>query len=545
MAGAAGFEPAVPGLGGRCIIQAVLRARLPHDAPFKKGDAPKTTAPKAELSRCHQACFVFRSSMEPPRSSLPTPYSDSSKFVDSRQRALPRRVAARDAGRRFWTRLATMRPAPELRLLLSLIAPATALLLLTEWEFASYQAAIAAFSILALLLIPTNMAAVFAGMSARDRLKLRDGGQRSMDAYPGVERILNTLRERVLRERIRLLSALLGTLSIVAVWNLDTGESLGSLLLGASAALGVLCLLNSMRLDESIPMRSNAFPLLSLHAPTLHHSVLDRPLTDLMVAHLDPETAGAWDEWVSSLAESVRIDQTADSAIEHLLRALHLNEQRLLDDARLLTEAKRVFKVAAIDGLTDDSNKFNLKSLKTLLAHTKAWEPGLFRLIDRLQDSAIRVDHTLTEELWRLDLDLPPRCSQGQADLFVLLHNNTGRTTNVKVDVVVAEGEPALQTIRVEAPPSRRLDRSRVVDQVDSLGRLLDDAIVLWIGLAWPDSELGSHPVQVTLRGEDGETLSSIVVQTTLSSKVQPESVGQRMSDAASAVRRLTLSMTD
>ena len=264
-----------------------------------------------------------------------------------------------------------------------------------------------------------------------------------------------------------------------------------------------------------------------------------------MVAHLDPETAGAWDEWVSSLAESVRIDQTADSAIEHLLRALHLNEQRSLDDARLLTEAKRVFKVAAIDRLTDASNKFNLTSLKTLLAHTKAWEPGLFRLIDRLQDSAIRVDHTLTEELWRLDLDLPPRCSQGQADLFVLLHNNTGRTTNVKVDVVVAEGEPALQTIRVEAPPSRRLDRSRVVDQVDSLGRLLDDAIVLWIGLAWPDSELGSHPVQVTLRGEGGETLSSIVVQTTLSSKVQPERVGQRMSAAASAVRRLTLSMTD
>ena len=36
MAGAAGFEPAVPGLGGRCIIQAMLHARLPQAAPFKK-----------------------------------------------------------------------------------------------------------------------------------------------------------------------------------------------------------------------------------------------------------------------------------------------------------------------------------------------------------------------------------------------------------------------------------------------------------------------------------------------------------------------------
>ncbi len=38
MAGAAGFEPAVPGLGGRCIIQAMLHARLPEHASLKKCD---------------------------------------------------------------------------------------------------------------------------------------------------------------------------------------------------------------------------------------------------------------------------------------------------------------------------------------------------------------------------------------------------------------------------------------------------------------------------------------------------------------------------
>ena len=103
----------------------------------------------------------------------------------------------------------------------------------------------------------------------------------------------------------------------------------------------------------------------------------------------------------------------------------------------------------------------------------------------------------------------------------------------------------SLQTIRVEARSSQRIDSSRATDQVDSLGRLLDDATVLWIGLAWPDSETGSHPVQVTLRGEQGETLSSIVVQTTLSSKAQKESADQRMSDAASTVRRLALSIAD
>ena len=36
MAGAAGFEPAVPGLGGQCIIQAMLHARSPQSLPLKK-----------------------------------------------------------------------------------------------------------------------------------------------------------------------------------------------------------------------------------------------------------------------------------------------------------------------------------------------------------------------------------------------------------------------------------------------------------------------------------------------------------------------------
>ena len=58
-------------------------------------------------------------------------------------------------------------------------------------------------------------------------------------------------------------------------------------------------------------------------------------------------------------------------------------------------------------------------------------------------------------------------------------------------------------------------------------------------------SETGSHPVQVTLRGEQGETLSSVVVKTTLSSKAQKDSADQRMSDADSAARRLALSIAD
>jgi hypothetical protein len=286
-------------------------------------------------------------------------------------------------------------------------------------------------------------------------------------------------------------------------------------------------------------MRTNEFTLLSLHAPTLHDSTLDSVLTDLLKAHLDPQTAGEWDEWLDSLEVSVRTGQTPVSAIEHVLQAIHLEHRRIIDQEGLRSEVRTVFKVAATDSLFDPESKFNISSLRTLLAHTRAWGPGMFRLIDRLQES-LAGEVPSIQEPWRLDLDLPPRCSEGQGDLFVMLHNHTSNDATVEVDILTAQGEPAFQSLRIKAPSSNREVYSGP-QGVASLGRLLDNAVVLWIGLAWPDSEYGPHPVQVTLKGESGETLSSTIVQTTLSSGVNPESAAARMTDAAEAVRRIAI----
>ena len=482
--------------------------------------------------------------------SLPTPYAKESDRQVQQEQALSLRVKARDAGRRFWVRIATSRPQPQLRTLFSLFAPITTALLLIGWEFASFQVAIAVHAALTLSLIPALFAASFARMSARDRLRLRAVGFRSMNSYPGVERILNSLDERRIRERVRITCSVLATTALASLWNLDAGETLSSLVLGFCIALSFICFLNTRQLEVSIPMRSNSFPLLSLHAPTLHDSTLDRVLSDLLVAHLDPETASHWDIWKKSLINDVRSEQTPDSAVEHLLQAIHLEHLGLLDDDGLLSETRRVFKVSAIDGLFSSTSKFNMKTLRRLLAHTRAWQPGLFRLTDRLQDSVIRGDPSLTEEAWRLDLDLPPRCGQGQGNLFVMIHNHSGKNQSIEVDILAAEGEPELQTLRVFAKSSTQPKSPISISEqrgavTESFGRLLADSTVLWIGLAWPDSISGPHPVQVTLRNEKGETLESIVVTTILSSGVQAESMGHRMADAASEVRRIALALAD
>ncbi len=481
---------------------------------------------------------------------LPTPYAEDSERFKRQEHALNIRVKARDAGRKFWTRISSSNPQPQIRKLLSIVSPVSSGVLLVGWEYASFPIAITLHFGLTIFCIPALLAASFSRMSARDRLRLPTVEKISMNAYPGVERILNTLDERRIRERVRIFCSLLCTITLFSLWNLDAGVTISSILLGLCFVLASTAALNSIILENSTPMRSNTFPLLSLHAPTLHNSALNNVMTDLLVAHLDPETASQWDLWIKDLSEDVRSDQNPIGAVEHLLQAIHLNHIGLLDENGLLSETRRVFKVSAIDGLISENSRFNLTTLRRLLAHTRAWQPGLFRLADRLQDSVIHGETNLTEENWRLDLDIPPRCGQGQADLFVMIHNHTEKSQTIEVEILSAEGEPEVQTIRI---PTKHSTRSRTElefgddkrELIDQFSLLLADATILWVGLAWADSVSGPHPIQVTIRNELGDTVESMVVHTILSSGVQAESMGHRMSDAASEVRRIALSLAD
>jgi hypothetical protein len=427
---------------------------------------------------------------------------------------------------------------PSIRFWFSIAAPASAGVILTNWEYSSVEIAIIFFSILSILLLPPHFSSLFAKMSARHRLQLRIEGFKSKEAYPGVERILNTLHERILRERVRLFSAILSALSLFAVWEIETGYVLGQILVSFSVILGFISWLNTFYLEGSIPMRSNKFPLLSLHAPTLHESVLNRVLTDVLVAHLDPETAGSWDDWTMLLEEKVRDGHSPSAALEHMLTALHLNDRGLLTSEEMMSSIREVYKISALDKLTDTTAKINIVSIQSLLAHTRAWQPGLFRLIDRLHDASKNGELTLSENKWRTDLDLPPRSSDGQSDLFVMVHNGGDSDMTIEVEIVTAHGEPEVQTLRVPCKRTR-------IKEVVTLDGLLDSALVLWIGLAWPSTVSGPHPVQVTINGDDGNTLSSTIVQTTLTSNLHPESAGVRMADAAEEVRRLALSVSE
>ena len=249
---------------------------------------------------------------------LPNPYGEESSFGKASESALSRRVNARDTQRIFWTKISTMPALPKIRLIISLISTLYAILLFSNIGNLSYDFGIILFLVLSILFFPAMLASNFAHMSARDRLQLKAGGKKSLEAYPGVERILNTLNEKLLRERTRILCSLLASFSIFAAQKMPENDPLNPTMLVLTIILSLITLFNTSKLEQNIPMRAEDFPLLSLHAPTLHQSTLNWVLSDLIVAHLDPESAGLWEDWIAGLTDKVRINQTPDSAVEHL-----------------------------------------------------------------------------------------------------------------------------------------------------------------------------------------------------------------------------------
>ena len=184
-------------------------------------------------------------------SDLPNPYGEDDSLGSSSESALERRVRIRDSQRVFWTKIATIQWSGLARISISFTAVLTTIVLASGRGGEMVNVGVALFATQAVLFIPAMLASSFVQMSARDRLQLKIGRTRSMEAYPGVERILNTLQERTLRERTRVICALLAAGALNSEDNFETGTILASILFGLAVFLGSISIINTCLLYTS------------------------------------------------------------------------------------------------------------------------------------------------------------------------------------------------------------------------------------------------------------------------------------------------------
>ena len=363
----------------------------------------------------------------------------------------------------------------------------------------------------------------------------------SLNSFPGAERILSMIRENRLNERIRLVTFSSVGILVLLHNNFEEGSLGYVFILMISLILLSIGVAQTIRLERSIQMRSTEFKYLPFHAPTQHGSQMHTVLSDLIEAHMDPDSASQWSAWLDELKPSIRNKLPASLARERIVQAVYLSNMTGEDGTNawklnnILTSIvrremrDRIMQQESTSSEFEDNSSssrdkplpFNITTLNRLLEHTEAWQPGLFRIIRRVRNDILSGNVSLTDSEWRMDHDLPLTCSDGQGDLFLMIHNFGETEETVEVEVVVPDGLPISQTFRVTPQPTPSLPAAIPLNTIsmtetlaDRLSILMERGLVLWLGIAWSAKSRGQHPVQIHLRKEDGETISSVVLST-------------------------------
>ena len=441
---------------------------------------------------------------------LPTPYATSEE--ETTASAMSKRIESRDKWRGRWTRLTSNKPSRYARYALSAALPVTIASSSATLDSDLLGLSRVIWLLSVIFFIPPSIASSYARMAAKDRLELRKAGFSLKESYVGVERILNQLDENKLKERTRLSAAIVGLLlsSTMASTNLQTDLSLT--LLGVSALLSIVILLATVSIENQKTMEMGKTPLLKLHNPSLFDTLADPLLVDLVYAHLDPETSSKWNEWMEMISMNVRRNQSSEQAVETVLRTIYFTMTGKMELDEREDICSQVLTLPAVEKLKRSDEYFNFNQLEQFLYHVIDRKPGLFRLLSRTTQRAIRPEYT---DGWTLDADLPPRATHGESDLFVMASPGKKSTAPFEIDIITVEGEPEMQIIRL--PPIDRVERpgrAEGSEQWQIFNSVIDESHILWIGMAWNKTGHEGRSVQVNLITEDETTVKSQVLWT-------------------------------
>ncbi len=363
--------------------------------------------------------------------------------------------------------------------------------------------------------------AVEAKISLREQGGFGDGKRHTLRAQPGMDRVLEGLRDG---RRQNYISAFLATTSLLALFLsmlITPGSPAWNLLLLISMTAGIGLSIHSILTTYYIRLQADSMPLLIHYAPTHHPTQLGSPLGQLLQSHLDPDSQIEWGEWEQRFHEQILPGTDPIQARERLLFLLHLNANDIIADTEVFESLRDFMSPDAIERiLLSEESFFNWRTIQRTLEHARAWQPGAFRLFERLQNDFLSGASEILLSPWRMDISLDSTCYDGSGSLFIALNNQTFDATHVRVEVQVPGGEPQSIDHRFELAPcppplkAIELSNSSEDDVLSWLPRYLERTVVLWVNVAWDRGFKGDAQVQVTLRDDENLVLGSRIVRT-------------------------------
>jgi len=349
---------------------------------------------------------------------------------------------------------------------------------------------------------------------------LFEGRKHAIRSAPGMDRIKESLRD--IRNQNTLSLILNGSALLLLTLTVTTNQSSlrWNFLLLISMTLGLSSFFHAAFTSELIMQLGDDFPLLVYHTPTHHPSILTSLLGDLIKVHLDPDLTLEWMAWEGELAKLTKKAVKPKQARERLLYLLLLEARGSISINDVFTNINEFLKGKSAEKSLNNSGIIDLVNLQRLIEHAIAWQPGVFKLLDRLQnDLLINADSVSTTD-WRMDLTLEPTCFDGVGNLFIAVNNLSAEDMVAKVEVVVPRGEPETSSygfvVNSSPGPEKPLEliSEKEKDVVDWMPIFLDNGIILWSTLAWEKGVHGRCEAQVILRDELGGVIKSQSVST-------------------------------
>ena len=256
-----------------------------------------------------------------------------------------------------------------------------------------------------------------------------------------MDRVLEGLRDGRRQNNI---SAFLATtsLTLLCLSVLIAPRSVAwNLLLLISMTAGIGLSIHSILTTYYIRLQADSMPLLIHYAPTHHPTQLGSPLGQLLHSHLDPDSQIEWMEWEERFRNSILPGTDMIQARERLLFLLHLNAIDIINEEIVFDSLRDFMAPDAIERtLLDENEFFNWRTLQRALEHARAWQPGAFRLFERLQNDFLSGAPEILLSPWRMDISLDSTCYDGSGSLFIALNNQTFDLTHVRVEVQVPGG---------------------------------------------------------------------------------------------------------
>ncbi|MBY9007431.1 MAG: hypothetical protein KGD63_11805 [Candidatus Lokiarchaeota archaeon] len=293
----------------------------------------------------------------------------------------------------------------------------------------------------------------------------------------------------------------------------------------ALVGLGLALLVKSLNLNIH-----DVNGLQDFFKPTTHQIFIDNFFAEIFSNHLDPVTYLKWDEFVIGISKILNpnfVDkiQTQEEnelpitfALEKILFLYYLSYQGVLNQEQLVQEFKEVINIDSEQfsiekGLfMDGAWYFSTEDIYKLFNFIKDYNPGFFKIIDRLQlELADNITRLSKDKIYMDSSTQEVVYTGSELNIMVFLYNNNLEAKKYRLRIAAPGFEPSNTILKIEVEGRGKfeipdhpivLTTEDGIDITEVLSNMLENGDTVWLTLE--PREKGEQTIQIFLENEDG-----------------------------------------